>query len=595
MNEKKCNLFTSDEYINVIVEYDGDVLGELDKLGYGCGKLLSSKNAVLAIKKGSLNDIEKYMKTIVYIDRVDVYTLSEISPIDSNGISKVQINPYLNLRGAGTLVGIIDTGIDYLNEEFMYEDNTTRIAYLWDQSIENPNEQDTSVIFGTLYDRETINKAIAAKQKGEDPYSIVASKDEIGHGTNMAGIVGGRGKNSELKSAAPECEFVIVKLVRSNAALNLAQDVPAYSGSDIMLAMQFLSQRSKSLNKPMVILVPLGSNFGAHNGTSGMEVYLRNVINIKNIAVVVSAGNEANKEIHTSGYIKSIGGTAEIELKIGEGELDFQFEIWVKISNKMAISVVSPTGEVIKSISPKLKEKRTIKFILESTILELSFAYPEERSGNELIIVRFKNPTEGIWKFILIGEVIVDGRYDAWLPQRSLLKGDTRFLSPDQYTTIVTPGNQADLITVGFYDQNNNSTVAASGLGYTTDNVVKPDLVAGGVNVLTTQVGGGLVTVSGSSVAAAVVAGACAIIMQWGVVEGNDYNMYISKVKTYLLRGVTKRYGDVYPNPEWGYGQLNLYGVFEELRGMYRHEDEKNYRSIYKNNIFIRYDKAIGL
>jgi subtilisin family serine protease len=592
MDRKKCTFFTSNDYKNILVEYQGDIIAELDTIDYACGAKLTDRYAILAVRKDMVSTFDKKLKTVIYAEKTVTYTLEEISPIESNGILKAQVSPYLNLTGAGTLIGIIDTGIDYLNEEFMYEDGTTRIESIWDQNIEGESAVE-AVVFGTLYTRDDINRAIQASKKGEDPYAILPSKDTIGHGTHMAGIIGARGKNSEIKSAAPECEFVIVKLIQSNIAFDFPLDVPIYSVSQLVIAVNFLAYKAKNLNKPMVIFLPLGSNFGAHDGTSILEAYLQSITDIKNVVCVTGSGNEGNQEVHASGYIKNVGGISDIELKIGQGEIDFELSIWIRMPNKMGISITSPTGEIIDTISPKVNQQKLIKFVLEDTTIQLSIFYPEEHSGSELIVAKFIKPSEGIWKLTLIGEIIVDGRYDAWLPQRLLLNGDTRFLNPDPYTTVTLPGTLTSVICVAFYDQNNNSVVAASGLGYTTNNVVKPGIAAGGVNVATTDLNKGVVSISGSSAAAAVVAGACLLILQWGVVYGNDTNMSTNKVRTYLIRGVTKRPGDVYPNREWGYGQLNLYGIFEGLRGTYTYTDESNYRTILKGNIMIRYNKNI--
>ena len=104
-------------------------------------------------------------------------------------------NRYILLDGTDVLVGIIDTGIDYLSKEFMREDDTTRIVRIWDQTIEG-DALVGGIKFGTEYTENQINQAITLSNNGGDPYSIVPSKDEIGHGTMSAGIIGGRGINS---------------------------------------------------------------------------------------------------------------------------------------------------------------------------------------------------------------------------------------------------------------------------------------------------------------------------------------------------------------------------------------------------------------
>ena len=62
------------------------------------------------------------------------------------------------------------------------------------------------------------------------------------------------------------------------------------------------------------------------------------------------------------------------------------------------------------------------------------------------------------------------------------------------------------------------------------------------------------------------VAGCSALIFQWGIIDGNDTSLYSIKVKTYLIGGTSKREGDIYPNPQWGYGAVDMKGVFNNIR-----------------------------
>ncbi len=141
------------------------------------------------------------------------YVLQEVSPQETDNISTIVNNPYLGLDGSGVIVGIVDTGIDYLNKEFMREDDTSRILTIWDQkSTKKPND---SVYVGSIFTNEDINNAIKSKEDGGDPYAIVDSRDEIGHGTKLASIIGARGYNRNIKGIAPNCDFAIVKLLTS--------------------------------------------------------------------------------------------------------------------------------------------------------------------------------------------------------------------------------------------------------------------------------------------------------------------------------------------------------------------------------------------
>lgn len=212
---------------------------------------------------------------------------------------------------------------------------------------------------------------------------------------------------------------------------------------------------------------------------------------------------------------------------------------------------------------------------------------PNEATGDERIVIRSIYLKEGIWKFTLYGEYVVDGMYWAWLPQRVLLDSDTRFLKPSQYTTLMLPSTANSVISVGYYNQNNNATVGASGRGYTTDGRIKPDVVAGGINAPIVRPGGSVGVASGSSVATAIVGGICALILQWAVVDRNKPEIYATQVKSYIIRGTRMRGGDVYPNREWGYGIIDMTGILNAMRGNYgENVTSRSYREIsYGNDI----------
>lgn len=548
-------------YANHLVEYDGDIVGALDRINEGCAFVLDENYAVVSIRQDKQTEIFKSVKEIVYVEPKRPYTLSAISPIEAANISDFHNNPYLSLRGTGVLIGMIDTGIDYLNREFIYEDDTTKIVSIWDQTI-NDGKKPEGFIFGSEYKREDINNAIQAKQKGEDPYKIVPSKDEVGHGTAMAGIIAGRNYNG-LIGGAPDSEIIMVK---AKPTYNEFYEKEIYEVTDLIIAIKYLTLVAKSVNKPIVIYIPLGSALGPHDGNTLIERYIDEISKTRGIIVVTSTGNEGDTDTHVSGRLEKANDYDVLELKVDQKQRNLLFEIWVNKPNKISLSVVSPSGEVIEKIPAKLQEVEEIKFVYEGTRLFVEYFIPEELTGDELIRIKLLDVREGIWQFRLIGDYIVDGKYNAYLNQRALLKGDTRFLNSTPYGTLTIPSTSKYIITNSFYNQSNKTIVPMSGRGFTRDDRIRPDVTAGGVNVPTTSVGGGENSVNGGSAGAAVLASAVALLLQWAIVDGRDPTIYAPKVKTYLIRGATKRPGDVYPNPEWGYGMLNLNGVFEGIR-----------------------------
>ncbi|GAA0781715.1 S8 family peptidase [Hathewaya limosa] len=581
--------YIDEGYHNYIVEYDGDIETVLNKTGYACGFILDDNYAVISVKDGYKDKLLADVPEIVYLERNTLYTLNDVSPMQSANVYKFHDNPFLTLRGNGVLVGIVDTGIDYLDLDFMYEDDTTRIVGIWDQTIpdtKNPQE------LGSYYTSENINEAIKSKKEGKNPYDIVPSKDEIGHGTSVAGVIGSRGRLAPI-GAAPDSEFAIVKL-RTTKHNTFKEQNPSnyldmvYSSTDIILGIRYLYSIGKKMNMPIVIYVPLGTNMGGHDGSSILERYIDDISKTRGVAVVTSTGNEGDSATHTSGRFQQSGEIKSVELKVDEKERSLSFEVWANKPDKISIGLVSPSGEVIEKIPAKLKEQEEIKFVFEGSIATINYYFPEESTGDELIIVKITNIKGGIWQIRLTGDLIIDGKFDIWLPQRPLIKADTRFLKPDPDITLTIPSTGKNILTTSTYDQNNDTIVPFSGNGYTRDGRIKPDLTSGGVNVLTTGLNNKEVTVSGGSVSGAVFAGAVALLLQWGIVDKNDETMYSTKIKTYLIRGTKKRAGDMYPNRQWGYGRLDLNGVFENIRSL-----DRGSRMIKKNTLKVVLPKDI--
>ncbi|SHH95970.1 S8 family peptidase [Clostridium grantii] len=562
--------FFDEKYGNFIIEYEGDIAKVFEGIDFGAVFELDERYAVAFVDNSKSYDFFISTTEIVYIEEPSIFTLSQLSPIDVANISSFHNNPNFTLRGQGVIVGIIDTGIDYLNDEFIYEDDTTRIINIWDQSIEG--EGSASVFgVGKEYTREEINEAIKVKQNGGDPYTVVRSRDTNGHGTAMAGIVGARGKNPEVVGAAPDSEFLIVKMRGAKKSILKEEgvgelEIPTYCSAELVLGIKYLYNKARELRKPLVILLPVETNKGAHDGSSIIERYIDEISKVRGLAVVTGAGNEGAGDIHASGRIARTGEQQVIELKVDPFQNNLKFQIWCKQPDKVSLGIVSPSGEVIDRIPAKLNEKEIIKLVYEGSVITVDYSLPEEITGDEKITIRIQNIRAGIWNFKLYGDYIVNGRYDAWLPQRVLLKEGTRFINPSQNVTLTVPSTSEKVITAAYYNQNANTQVSDSGRGFTREGLVKPDIAAGGVNVKTISNDGGTTTITGSSAAAAVTAGACAQLLEWGIVKGNDPTMYSTKIKTYLIRGAQQRPGDVYPNRTWGYGMLDMKGVFQEIR-----------------------------
>ena len=584
---------SSEENVFLLVEVaDSDDLKNILEVSGVSGLMISTNFAVIITPANKINEINELVIRIVNMEISTILTLNELSPVEASGAPTFNNNPYLRLNGKGVLVGVIDSGIDYLNKEFQREDDTTRVLRIWDQTIQGDKEV-YGLKYGIEYTEEEINKAISLQATGGDPYSIVPSKDDIGHGTKVSGIMGGRGINPALKGAAPDCQFVIVKLARAtkvelDAALIDKTDVPSYSPWSVLLALRYVVSVARALEKPVVVFIPLGSNMGSHTGNGIIEASISNFSSQASTVVVVPTGNQGNTDTHTEGIIERVGDVKDIEIRIGEKQKNLPIEIWIDKPNRVKLSIISPTGEIIDNLESKNTNNERIKFLYEETEMIVNFTSPELTTGDSLIFIRAYNLRAGIWKFRLTGQYIVGGKYYSWIPQRELIDNETKFLNPVEYTTLTLPSTSRGAISVAYYNQNNNATLSESSRGYTRDGRIKPDIAAGGTNALVTNPGGTTSLMTGASVAGAVVSGCCALILQWAVSDGNYPDIYSEQIKSYIISGAKGRPGDIYPNRDWGYGMFDLQGIFDRIRETYTPRSDGGFQEYRVNNLFIR-------
>ena len=568
--ENTNNFFNNPNYNGYLAEYRGDFLNQINKIDYATGVILTPKLVALYINPNDLMRIRKDVPSITLIDFSEAFVLEELSPNFVSNIDVMKLNPYLNLNGNGVLIGIVDSGIDYLNKEFMQEDGTTRILTLWDQSDENNKSEDLYI--GRSYTEADINNAIKLFNDGGDPYSIVSEKDNVGHGTKVAGIAGGRGYLENFSGIATNSKFAIVKLKQSAFfkninKLNGVKDVPVYQSCDIFAAVNYISNFASEQNLPAVVILSLGSTVGSHDGNDIFSKYLNKISNRRPFIILTGVGNEGASEGHAQGKISSVGETKKIELVIPSILKVLKLKIWIKKPNKMSINIFSPSGEQSQFIKTRPNQSDEINYITEDTNLKVKFSFPDSITGGQVISLTWLDIKPGIWTLLLKGEYIVGGEFNTWLPPSSTLPPGTKFFNSTSDTTFTAPSSTPNIISVGYYNSLTSSTVSYSGKGFSIAHIIKPDIAAPGINILTTKVGGGLTTISGSSAALPIAAGVCALLLQWGVVDGNDIIMTPSKIRSYLITGAYRKNLVSYPNKEEGFGYLDLKGVFDIISG----------------------------
>lgn len=503
-----------------------------------------------------------------------LFGLLDTSVLESSGILPAFDQPALQADGQGVILGLIDTGIDYTNPLFRNADGTSRILSIWDQSIASeefpPMINGFQPFYGTVYSQEQINEALAS----ENPHDLVPSQDTDGHGTFMAGVAAGNriDRPVPFSGAAPKATLAIVKLKPAKQYLRdfflVDTKDPVFQENDIMAAISFLLSLAGQARLPLVIYLGVGTNQGSHEGNSPLGQQLKNLNGYLGFAVVSGAGNEVGYHHHFFGNMSPEQEFEDIELRVGSDETGFCMELWAQEPELYTIGVVSPSGEVINRIPLNLNNEMVVPFRLDSTILTISYQNYESGSGSQLIFMRFEAPSPGIWRIRVYPTIYISGRFHVWLPMHGFLSDQTIFLRPNPDTTVMDPGNADMPLTVAAYNHSNNSIYIHSSRGYTPSGNLKPDLTAPGVDVQGPAVGASIESElrftrrSGSSVSAAITAGAVADIFTWGFTHRNDVGLSNTAITSMLVRGADRNPALSYPNPIWGFGTLNLYQTF---------------------------------
>ena len=467
-----------------------------------------------------------------------------------------------NLNGRGVLIAVIDSGIDYLLRDFRNEEGS-RILYLWDQTLEPDSTMYREFSIGVEFGKADIDRAIAASgmESGIENYSaareIVPSMDSSGHGTAVAGIAAGSSPALLYRGVAPESELIIVKLrgQRQNAPLT----------TDLMRALTYVFRKAQELMRPVAVNLSIGDTYGAHDGTSLLERFIDSICENGRNVICIGAGNEAVANGHTS-FVPENG--ENIELAIAEREIGMNVQIWKNYVDVCEILIEAPNGE---RYSVDLKMRGMQQWNTGNTQVLIYVAPPKPFSVNEEIFFDFI-PMEvyidsGIWTFMIIPDGVSQHDYHMFLPGNGVRNFGSRFLRPSPELTMTIPSFAQGAITVGAYDIATNSYADFSGRGRTlgeenriffaTDS--KPDIAAPGVGVRAPVAGGGYASFTGTSFATPIITGSVALMMEWGIVKGNDRFLYGEKVKAYLRKGAQPLSGDfAYPNSKTGWGAVCL-------------------------------------
>ena len=500
------------------------------------------------------------------------YGLMSEEELAATGVLQLRESPFTNLRGSGVLLGFVDTGLDFAEVEFRNADGSTRLVGLWDQTLNTDRSTDVA-FYGKVFSEEEINSALQA----ENPYEVIPSRDENGHGSALvraaAASVQGTGRRpgaptqggtagdgeSSYGGVAPLASVAMVKVKPAKPYLRDFWQIPdnafCVAEEDIIYGVEWLLSVARRENMPLVLCIALGSNQGNHTGQTVLSRYLDDVARIPGVCVCAAAGNEGGSGHHFFGRVQG-DGYEEVEINVAEGETGFSAELWAVEPDLFTVEIVSPAGEIIPRIQGRPTFNRRYRLYFEGGTIWIQSNLYDQSVGTQGIWIRFAGTVAGVWRIRVYAEGEFSKAFHMWLPIRPFLRDDTAFLRPDPYVQICDPGAAREVMTFTAYDVVSGSLYAGASYGYTADNRIKPDLAAPKGEVL--YEGTGMATAFGVG---------CAALLFEEAIREEAYVILDTLVMKRLLTASAERDGRGYPNREWGYGKLDVYGALARAPG----------------------------
>ncbi len=567
MTQEEKSRIISDEYVDLIVKYSGNPISLKQFAEYSV-HIMNDSYAVIYLP---ISEVSTKLRTqFTYSSLPHMYALASDQSLEASGVTKINRTTSLQLRGDGVLVGLIDTGIDYTHPVFLHEDGTTKIMAIWDQSIDSEDQYPRipyPAFYGTEYTAEQINQAL----RSGNPLQIVPSVDENGHGTMLAGIAAGSlNQTNDFIGVVPDSDILAVKLKKAKVFYknfyHIPEEAVAYQENDIIWALEYLIDTARKLQRPIAICIGLGTSLGVHDNNGTLNTMVSIAGDFPGVALTVPAGNEGSARRHFFSTISPKGDAVVVELNVGGNEQGFTMELWGNPPMIYTMDILSPNGEYISRISENLSKNQEIAFVFEQTVIDIDYIMVESDTGLQLIVLRFRNPTQGVWRFQVYGRGDLPGEFNIWLPPDQFISRETYFTNATSNTTVTSPGNSIVPITITAYNSGVSNIYPESGRGYTMSNMIKPDLAAPGVNIQCPDLNHGFTAITGTGAAMAHAAGITAMVLEWSVVRGNFPKIDTVGIKKFLIRGAKRSSNLTYPNRDWGYGMIDIYNAFSILR-----------------------------
>lgn len=544
---------------DVIVRYTGNIDYLIE---YGVRvTILVGNYAILNLPESVLNELSSFSE-IIYVEMPKKLYINAVEAIRNSCINSVRTEgfPGKKLYGEGVICALIDSGIDIFNSVFRNQDGTTRILELWDQTINGTPPEGYPK--GSVYDANQLNEIISEYENQSNfpvrPFSNnIPGNDVSGHGTHVAGIMAGNfaeNKNNNL-GIATQSNLIVVKL-------DTFSDNGFPRTTELMMAIDYVYRTALKYRMPVAMNISIGNSYGSHDGTSLLETYIDNIANLWKMSICIGAGNEGNSAGHALQILKN-GEVKRIGLSVGNYERSLNVQLWKTYEDEFEITVYAPGSQNGVRINNR---SGVLNTTLGNNRLLVYYGEPSPYTRFQEIyfeMIPFLSDerylTSGIWNFEIRAVNVISGRIDLWLPDQIELNENTRFTEPNPDNTLTIPSTSSMAITVGGYNSETMSFADFSGRGFTRlTEQIKPDILAPAVNIISAATTGGLTTRTGTSMATPFVTGSAALLMEWGIIHGNDRYLYGQKLKSYVIRGAKSLRGESVPSKKQGFGTLCL-------------------------------------
>lgn len=519
LNEGYNNILETWE---LIVRFTGNIDALSKEIGFEYSELKNN----YAIIKIRIEKIEQLSQNpaIIFIEKPSRFYFENNMP-DFRFIRN-------SFSGKNVLVAIIDSGIDYTDSLF-WNNNETSIQGIYDLSLDYDRDYPNRLGRGRFFDKETIEAAILNNEQ-------LLTYDETGHGSAVSHVI---------IQNARDVNILAIKL-KNKDAFN-------YDTASIMLAIDFAIGFALENDYPLVINMSLGNNYGDHSGNSILEQYIDSVSNLAKLCIITGMGNEGNSGRHAF-FVASSYTEKEIAFQVYPFQNAINLQIWRDFIDEMDIYLKTPSG--IK-VGPFNLYTEAMEYNLLDMVIGVLNGFPTPYNKNQetyiCITPKGEYIQQGIWTIIFETKSILNGKVNLWLPVASGTSSEVRFLQPDANISMTIPASSNGVISVGAYDKNTLTYAPFSGRGYTSNGVVKPDVLAPGVDIPIYYSDGRISFVSGTSFSAPYISAVAAKLMEWGIVNKNDPYMYGEKLKANIIKMAKPLPGyNKYPNEEAGWGML---------------------------------------